>query len=456
MDSKKNNQLDDQQLGDETTTNMYTEPGSAAKIDIATVITAAAYNKKNKSKVSSAANIPFILDPTSKRMQQWDVLMMTLLLYTATVTPFEIAFIETDPDSFLFFLNRLVDICFIGDMVFNFLLAYQTDDGLWVVDHRMIANRYMRGWLGIDILSCIPYSIISMAVESSLGGDAAETVSQLKILRIVRLLRLAKLLRVVRASRMLKRWETKLALSYAMMSLIKFAILVTTLAHWIACALAIVPQLEQSTTHNGFADNWLTANGLEGSDAGTQYLYAGYWAIMTISTVGYGDISLPTPGEKVCGICAMCVGGAAYAYIVGAICGIVASMDEATGMFIYCLERNLRVVWCFAPVHAVLLLPNAIIHWSLFSVSLFCVSLFFCAHVLFFVVLVCYFSASFQTTMDTLHSYVKENKIPKELKTRLIEYFYYQKELLRASHYTDLLELMTPTLRGEVAVLANG
>ena len=359
MDSKKNNQLDDQQLGDETT-NMYTEPGSAAKIDIATVITAAAYNKKNKSKVSSAANIPFILDPTSKRMQQWDVLMMTLLLYTATVTPFEIAFIETDPDSFLFFLNRLVDICFIGDMVFNFLLAYQTDDGLWVVDHRMIANRYMRGWLGIDILSCIPYSIISMAVESSLGGDAAETVSQLKILRIVRLLRLAKLLRVVRASRMLKRWETKLALSYAMMSLIKFAILVTTLAHWIACALAIVPQLEQSTTHNGFADNWLTANGLEGSDAGTQYLYAGYWAIMTISTVGYGDISLPTPGEKVCGICAMCVGGAAYAYIVGAICGIVASMDEATGMFIYCLERNLRVVWCFAPVHAVLLLPNAI------------------------------------------------------------------------------------------------
>ena len=70
MNSKKNNQLDDQQLGDETTTNMYTESGSAAKIDIATVITAAAYNKKNKSKVSSAANIPFILDPTSKRMQQ--------------------------------------------------------------------------------------------------------------------------------------------------------------------------------------------------------------------------------------------------------------------------------------------------------------------------------------------------------------------------------------------------
>ena len=65
-------------------------------------------------------------------------------------------------------------------------------------------------------------------------------------------------------------------------------------------------------------------------------------------------------------------------------------------------------------------------------------------------------TAKFQSTMDTLNSYVVENKIPKELKRRLLDYFYYQKELLRASHYTELLELMTPTLRGEVAVLANG
>ena len=127
--------------------------------------------------------------------------------------------------------------------------------------------------------------------------------------------------------------------------------------------------------------------------------------------------------------------GAAYAYIVGAICGIVASMDEATG--IYSSTRHFRVVGV-APVLLLCCCPAPFTHRSLF-----------CGSCLLF-------SASFQTTMDTLHSYVKENKIPKELKTRLIEYFYYQKELLRASHYTDLLELMTPTLRGEVAVLANG
>ena len=142
---------------------------NAAKIDIATVVAGAAYNKGRKDKVSSPANIPFVLDPTSKRMQQWDLLMMVLLLYTATVTPFEIAFIQTDPESLLFFVNRIVDACFILDMVFNFLLAYPSeDDGLWIVNHRMIARRYLHGWFIIDG-TCARKQIVPLAFVCCCG-----------------------------------------------------------------------------------------------------------------------------------------------------------------------------------------------------------------------------------------------------------------------------------------------
>ena len=64
--------------------------------------------------------------------------------------------------------------------------------------------------------------------------------------------------------------------------------------------------------------------------------------------------------------------------------------------------------------------------------------------------------AQFEQTMDTLSAFVKENSIPSELRTRLREYFFHTRELRRASLYTELLELMSPTLRGEVAILANG
>eukprot|EP00946_MAST-07B_sp_MAST-7B-sp1_P005219 g5219.t1 len=351
---------------------------------------------KRGDKVSSPAGIPFILDPSSTRMQQWDILMMLLLIFTATVTPFEIAFVPTDPDSLMFLVNRAVDACFICDMAFNFMLAYEAEDeGMWVISHRLIARRYLHGWFTIDLLSCIPYTLISMSIQQSVDAETAAVVEQLVVLRVIRLLRLVKLLRVFRASRVVRRWESKLALSYAVMSLIKFFILVATMSHWIACALAITPQIEQGLNFQGFPDNWFETNGIgDGTPISHQYLHAVYWAIMTLSTVGYGDIALPTTGEKIVGIFAMCIGGAVYAYIVGAITGIVSTMDEAT--------------------------------------------------------------AKFQVTMDTLNAYCRENKIPPLLKRRLLDYFYYTKELQRAEHYTDLLELMSPTLRGEVSVLANG
>lgn len=48
---------------------------------------------------------------SSPWMKNWDLLMAILLLFTASVTPFEVAFLETEVN-FLFFLNRLVDMLF--------------------------------------------------------------------------------------------------------------------------------------------------------------------------------------------------------------------------------------------------------------------------------------------------------------------------------------------------------
>ena len=48
---------------------------------------------------------------SSPWMKNWDLLMAMLLLFTASVTPFEVAFLETEVN-FLFFLNRLVDLLF--------------------------------------------------------------------------------------------------------------------------------------------------------------------------------------------------------------------------------------------------------------------------------------------------------------------------------------------------------
>ena len=344
--------------------------------------------------VSNPDNIFGIISPKSKFSQRWDVLMIVLLLYTAIVTPFEVAYVAESVPELLIFLNRFVDICFFTDIIINFCLAYEMEDeGLWIVDHRMIASRYLKSWFLIDVVSTVPFDTLASTGATD-DPSTTETLQQLKVLRVIRLFRLIKLARVLRASRIFKRWETKIAMSYAMQSLIKFVIIVIITTHWLACFLRLIVSLEINFDDKGNPLNYLTRNDLDKSTEWEQYLVGTYWALMTITTIGYGDVELYTDGEKGIGMFAMACGGFIYAYIVGAVCGIVATMDEAT--------------------------------------------------------------AKFQQRMDALQYYIKENRIPKSLKYRLREYFYHTRELQRAQHYNELLSLMTPTLRGEVAVLANG
>ena len=62
--------------------------------------------------VSNPDNIFGIISPKSKFSQRWDVLMIVLLLYTAIVTPFEVAYIAESVPAILIFVNRCVDFCF--------------------------------------------------------------------------------------------------------------------------------------------------------------------------------------------------------------------------------------------------------------------------------------------------------------------------------------------------------
>ena len=61
------------------------------------------------------------------------------------------------------------------------------------------------------------------------------TLGPLRAVRMMRLLRLVKLLRILRASRIVARWQNFIGLSYAQMSMLKFATMTCFLVHILAC-----------------------------------------------------------------------------------------------------------------------------------------------------------------------------------------------------------------------------
>lgn len=350
--------------------------------------------KSKRFQDSSRARVPknarCIIDPKSTYQGRWDIVMMVLLVYTATVTPFEVGFLDiADLLHPLNIVNRVVDVLFLQDLFQQFMSPfYHAESGGWVIHHGRIARNYLTGWFVIDFVSILPFSLLGRLMDS-------EDLEQLKILRVIRLLRLAKLLRIFRSSRIVKRYQSHIGISHATQTMIKFGVMIVTIAHWLACLWGVVTTVD-NTMKYGNQVNWMRDYGMweeiQGKP-GRLYMSALYWATMTVTTIGYGDIRPTNESEQILCVLAMLVGASTYAYVIGNVCGVIALMDQAT--------------------------------------------------------------SKYNQQMDELNLYMAENHMPNKLRVRLREYFQYSKQLNRQRYYQALLLEMSPALRGEVANYIN-
>jgi hypothetical protein len=88
-----------------------------------------------------------------------------LVIYTAVFTPYVAAFLLNekgypDSDSRLFYVDLLVDIMFIIDIVINFRTTYVSENDEVVSAPSKIAVHYFRGWFIIDLVAAIPFDLL--------------------------------------------------------------------------------------------------------------------------------------------------------------------------------------------------------------------------------------------------------------------------------------------------------
>ncbi|CEL92732.1 unnamed protein product [Vitrella brassicaformis CCMP3155] len=262
-----------------------------------------------------------VLDPNSSFMRFWDQLMIVLLLFTGTWTPYEVGLLPTKLDVY-FGINRFVDVAFWAHIAINFNLMYKSPHG-WVYDRKKIAHRYLSSWFTIDLLSVIPFDIALLVLDLR---------DEVKVLRLFKLLRLLKLARLLRAQRLLQRWEAKSGLSYQSIALWKFVLLTVFSGHWMACTWAFLARYDKGEEDDV---TWLVAL-LEDKPephiaaAWQIYLVSLYWSFMTLTSIGYGDIVPFTYIEY--GVCVVCmlIGGMIWAYIIGNAVNIITNIDIHT------------------------------------------------------------------------------------------------------------------------------
>jgi hypothetical protein len=106
---------------------------------------------------------------------------------------------------------------------------------------------------------------------------------------------------------------------------LKLFLVIFFVAHWIACFFFAVASMQMIDTD----DIWIVAKNIQDADPfDVQYLTALYWAFMTMTTVGYGDVFPYSSGEKLYTILAMIISCGVFAYIMGSIASFARRGDE--------------------------------------------------------------------------------------------------------------------------------
>lgn len=118
--------------------------------------------------------LPFILMPDSRVLSIWNIIMMLLLLYTATYIPFKTAFIE-DSSDLVNTIEFSIDSLFFVDLGVNFISAYETTYKNIEFRFGQIAFAYIRSWFLFDLVSCIPFQYLDFSSNESIASPDGST-----------------------------------------------------------------------------------------------------------------------------------------------------------------------------------------------------------------------------------------------------------------------------------------
>lgn len=208
--------------------------------------------------------------------------------------------------------DTLLIFCYISDFLYFFeiLLSFRTcyyERGELICKPSKIAYRYVRTTFILDIISML--TILNYILPHN------------KVFLLLSLVRLYKLPMI---TALLEDYFQFSWYVHSTIQVLKLAVALFLFAHFCGCILYAIAKGEDEP------ETWITVNGLEGASGGKIYVSSLYWAVTTMSTVGYGDIHAVTDREKVMAVFLMIASSIIFGYIISTIGSIVREMDVSS------------------------------------------------------------------------------------------------------------------------------
>ncbi|CAD8137902.1 unnamed protein product [Paramecium pentaurelia] len=267
------------------------------------------YNYLNKNKL--------ILRPESIIAIAWNIYILTILnmnvLYVSARVAFKFDTSNSLDDSFQQFRWVLFDVLPSYSFILEILIKFNTcyyHKGTVIENRYLIAKNYLRTSFFFDVFVIIPF-FLSLRFQL----DYLDLVLILKVFQITKF-----------SGNLFDRLELTSS-QIAIFDLVKLGYTILAVAHFCACLWFLVG------TTGSDENTWVIKNDLQHEPWHAQYLTSFYFSIVTMTTIGYGDITPQNLRERIFTIGMTVAAVGIFGYSIGNINNIYADWSRKTYEF---------------------------------------------------------------------------------------------------------------------------
>ncbi|MBF0124557.1 MAG: cyclic nucleotide-binding domain-containing protein [Magnetococcales bacterium] len=190
-------------------------------------------------------------------------------------------------------VNVVLTLMFTIDIFIHFRTAY-LEDGDFVTAQKLVRRHYVRTWFALDLVATFPWDMLVLVMTSD-----AELARYFTCVRMIRLARVVQ-------------FSHKSANGFPLPLHARIILII----FWIIASISWI------------ADGWLVLVPPDGSrDVTTEVVEALYWTVVTLASVGYGDITPKDNLSRIYSIFVIISGVGLYGLVIGNIASMMTNAN---------------------------------------------------------------------------------------------------------------------------------